>query len=249
MRPRRSPGRAARWGATASSSRRTPARVRRPGWSGAAGAAPAPRRGHRRRSGRGRWRRERARRRATRAPGAEERAMRTWPGPGRPAPAGRPPGGRHRRDRREARGWARRGTGRPRCAGRPARAAGEGGSGGSDAARRGCRAARAGTRRDARAASGGRSAAPRAYAPHSPSGTSVRRRPAATGAPPWSSPSLSDDACLPTVSKSNRCNSHCTGPRTDRCRCLAVRSRRSRLTSNGSAASASGRSTSALSTW
>ena len=56
-------------------------------------------------------------------------------------------------------------------------------------------------------------------------------------------------ACLPTVSKSNRCNSQRTGPRTDRCRCLAVRSRRSRLTSSGSAASASGRSTRALSTW
>ena len=47
---------------------------------------------------------------------------------------------------------------------------------------------------------------------HSASGTSVRRRPAATGAFPRSRPSLPDSACLPTVSKSNRCNSHCTGP-------------------------------------
>ena len=85
--------------------------------------------------------------------------------------------------------------------------------------------------------------------PHSPPGASVRRRPPATGVPPGPSPSLPDAACLPTVSKSNRCNSQRTGPRTDRCRCLAVRSRLRRLTSNGSAASASGRSTRALSTW
>ena len=38
---------------------------------------------------------------------------------------------------------------------------------------------------------------------------------------PRSRPSLPDAACLPTVSKSNRCNSHCTGPRDERRRCRA----------------------------
>ena len=45
-----------------------------------------------------------------------------------------------------------------------------------------------------------------------PSGASVRRRFAATGGLAPSRPSLSDPPCLPTVSKSNRCNSHWPEP-------------------------------------
>jgi len=44
-------------------------------------------------------------------------------------------------------------------------------------------------------------------------GSSVRRRPPATGAFPWSVPSLPDAACLPTVTKSKRRSRRCPGHR------------------------------------
>ena len=152
---------------------------------------------------------------------------------------------RRRTGHRAVRGWARRGTGQRTCAGRRASA----GTGGSGSRVRGMRCGASAPGPTSPRPAGDRSDSSAGVPPHSPPGASVRRRPPATGVPPGPSPSLPDAACLPTVSKSNRCNSQRTGPRTDRCRCLAVRSRRRRLTSSGSAASASGRSTRALSTW
>ena len=149
-----------------------------------AGAEPAERSQRQRRTGApssGRRRRGAAPARAPR------RRARPWcAGPRRAG--GGPGGGRHGRQRQARAGDLAGGVGGP-ATGARGRTSG------------GCRPVTAGARRGDRSCS---AEAPR----QRPSGASVRRRFAATGGLPQSRPSLPDSACLPTVSKSNRCNSH-----------------------------------------